>query len=85
MNKYAMLAQQHWETYRPLEFAQMNDRETFFTNLGEQISYQIAELARQLEGGVQPGEAYLAKVGRLGAARRSAEEQVLRETLPAAE
>ena len=85
MNKYALLAQRHWETYRPVELAQMDDRERFFSELGEQISYQIAERSRQLEGGVQPGEAYGAKADRLRAARSTAEEQVLRETLPAAE
>ena len=85
MNKYALLAQRHWETYRPIEFASMGDPETFFAELGEQISYQIAELSRQLEGSGQPGEAYLTKVDRLRAVRLSAEEQVLRETLPAGE
>jgi hypothetical protein len=85
MNKYALLAQRHWETYRPIELAQMRDRDRFFAELGEQISYQVAERSRQLEGGVQPGEAYVAKVNRLRAARLTAEEQVLSETLPAAE
>jgi hypothetical protein len=63
----------------------MLDRDRFFAELGEQISYQIAERTRQLEGGVQPSEAYGAKVDRLRAARRTAEDQVLRETLPEAE
>jgi hypothetical protein len=85
MNRYALLAQRHWEMYRPIEFERMRDRETFFAKLGEQISYQIAELARQMEGSVRPGEAYLAKVERLGTAKLSAEAQVLRETLPSAE
>ena len=85
MNKFALLAQRHWERYRPAELAQMPDQERFFSELGEQISYQIAERSRQLEGGVQPGEAYVAKVNRLRAARLTAEQQVLRETLPAEE
>ncbi len=85
MNKYATLAQRHWETHRPIELAQMEDRDRFFAELGEQISYQIAERCTQLEGGVQPGETYVTKVNRLRAARQTAELQVLRETLPAAE
>jgi hypothetical protein len=85
MNRYALLAQRHWEKYRPIEFEQMRDRDTFFAKLGEQISYQIAELTRQMEGSARPGEAYLAKVDRLGAAKLSAEAQVLRETLPSPE
>jgi hypothetical protein len=85
MNKYATQAQQHWQAHRPSEYAQMPDRERFFAMLGEQISYQVAELAREMEGQPPPGESYLAKVGRLATARSTAEAQVLRETLPAAE
>ena len=85
MNKYASLALAHWETYRPKELAGMSDRDTFFAQLGEQISYQIAELSRQIAGGARTGEPYLIKADRLGDARRAAEEQILRETLPAAE
>lgn len=85
MNKYATQAQQHWQAHRPSEYAQMPDRERFFDMLGEQISYQIAELAREMEGHAPAGESYLAKVGRLANAKSTAEAQVLRETLPAAE
>lgn len=85
MNKYATQAQRHWEAHRPTEYADMADRDRFFTMLGEQISYQVAELARQLEGYAPDGESYLAKVGRLATAKSTAEAQVLRETLPAAE
>lgn len=85
MNKYAAQAQRYWEAHRPAEYAQMADRDQFFTRLGEQISYQVAELARELEGNPRAGESYVAKVGRLSNAKQAAEEQVLRETLPAAE
>lgn len=85
MNKYATQAQRHWETHRPTEYADMPDRDRFFDRLGEQISYQVAELAREMEGHAPAGETYLAKVGRLAAAKSTAEAQVLRETLPDAE
>ena len=85
MNKYGLLAQRHWERHRPNDLAGMRDQDRFFAELGEQISYQVAERAKQLEGGVQPGEPYAAKAARLRATRQSAEEQVLQETLPAAE
>jgi hypothetical protein len=85
MNKYASLALAHWETYRPNELAAMSDREKFFAEIGEQISYQISELSRQLAGSGPAGEAYLTKVARLGKAKLAAEAQVLQETLPAAE
>jgi hypothetical protein len=85
MNKYATQAEQHWQAHRPNEYAQMPDRDRFFDMLGEQISYQVAELAREMEGQAPPGESYLAKVGRLATAKSTAEAQVLRETLPAGE
>jgi hypothetical protein len=85
MNKYATQAQRHWETHRPTEYADMADRDRFFARLGEQISYQVAELSRQMEGHAPVGETYMAKVGRLATAKSTAEAQVLRETLPAAE
>jgi hypothetical protein len=81
MNRYASLAYEHWRTHRADEFAGMGDRETFFAQLGEQISYQVAELTRQLERDGPPGEAYLAKAARFREARQRAEEQVLRDTL----
>ena len=83
MNRYASLAYEHWRTHRADEFARMTDPGTFFAQLGEQISYQIAELTRQLERDGPPGEAYLAKAERFREARQRAEEQVLRDTLTA--
>ena len=81
MNRYASLARQHWETYWVDELARIKDRDTFFAQLGEQISYQIAELTRELQRGSPPDEAYLAKAERFRRARQVAEEQILRDTL----
>ena len=83
MNRYAALAHEHWQKHRADELAAMGDQETFFARLGEQISYQIAELTRQLERDGPPGEAYSAKAARFREARQRAEEQVLRDTLTA--
>jgi hypothetical protein len=85
MNQYGQMAMRHWRKYRPEQFRQIQDPDTFFTNLGEQISAEITELAAELEGTPPDGENFLQRVGRLNTARLNAQEQVLRETLPEAQ
>jgi hypothetical protein len=82
MNQYGHMAMKHWRTYRPVQYATISDPDRFFTQLGEQIAQQIATLAADLEGTPSPEESFLERVGRLNMARLSAQEQVLRETLP---
>jgi hypothetical protein len=82
VNRYASLALEHWQRHRADELARMQDRESFFAQLGEQISYQIAELARELCRGGPPDELYLAKANRFRDARQLAEDEVLRHVLP---
>jgi hypothetical protein len=55
------------------------DRDSFFSDLGSQAGARIDALADELAGDDQPSEGYLAKAGRLGQARRQAEEIVLTE------
>src|SRR4051794_38917151 len=83
MNPYGAQARSHWQTHLPERFAQIEDPETFFNDLGEQIEQQINELVPTLAGPDQPQERYLDKAGRLNMARLNAESQVLREMLPA--
>ncbi len=51
-------------------------------NLAEEMELEALERSHQLAGPDQPGEEYLAKVARLTAARRQAEEMVISEMLP---
>ena len=84
MNRYGTRAQEHWQTYRPREYAAMTDPTGFFTRIGEQMSAQINALSLSLAGD-DPGpelETFFQKVGRLRMARLQAEEQVIRETFP---
>ncbi len=81
MNRYASLARKYWETHRADELAAMPDSEVFFARMGEQISYQIAELTRELQRGGPSGESYLAKATRFRQAREQAEAHILRQTL----
>ncbi len=77
MNRYGLMAQRHWARWLPARYASIGDPETFFTRLGKDVAQRIDVLALRLAGDDQPGEGYLVKAGRLGAARSQAEEIVL--------
>jgi hypothetical protein len=79
MNHYGATAQRHWARWLPERFAAIQDPDSFFSTLGEEVAQQIADLALELAGDDPPGEDYLVKVGRLNMARLQAEEIVLRD------
>ena len=79
MNRYGLMAQQHWAQWLPTRYAVIEDPDSFFSDLGKQVADRIDTLALQLAGDDQPGEGYLGKAGRLGQARHQAEEIVLAE------
>jgi len=77
MNQYGAMARSHWERWLPQRYATITDPDSFFLTLGLETARQIDELATELAGDDQPGEGYLAKAGRLTAARKQAEEIIL--------
>jgi len=79
MNEYGMRAQQHWRRWLPRRFEALEDPETFFAQLGEEIETRVVELSQALEGEDRPGEQYLEKLGRLSMAKLMAEEQAMKE------
>lgn len=79
MNHYGSRAMAHWQRWLPNRYAQIPAPQTFFTDLGQQVADQVAELSTQLAGDDPPDETYMDKVGRLNTARMQAEETVLRE------
>lgn len=85
MNKYGAIAKKHWERHLPSQYEQLTDKESFFSNLGEEISNQVDELSQSIAGDDPPGESYLDKVGRLNEAQLTAESDILREMLPVPE
>lgn len=85
MNQYAAQARRHWQTHLPQRYQQIQDPETFFTDLGDHIAQEIQVIADAIAGQDPDEETYLDKVGRLNMARLSAEDHVLREMLPAPE
>jgi hypothetical protein len=81
MNQYGAMARSHWERWLPQRYATITDPDSFFSALGLETARQIDELATELAGDDQPGEGYLAKAGRLTAARSQAEEIILAQQI----
>jgi hypothetical protein len=79
MNQYGRRASDHWKRWLPERYSQLPDPETFFGQLGEEITERVRALSDALAGDDPPGEAYLGKLGRLNMTRLAAEGQALRE------
>jgi hypothetical protein len=84
VNHYGAMAMRHWRTHLPERFAQLNDPDTFFAEMGERVATRVRELEVTLAGPDTPGEEYLEKLGRLTNAKMRAEEIVLPEEVLAA-
>jgi hypothetical protein len=86
VNRYGVMARQHWARWLPRQYAAIGDPDSFFTTLGEEVARQIDDLADDLAGEIGQGDSYLARVGQLVAARALAEELILpQRVLPRAE
>ncbi|MFI7059854.1 TnpV protein [Kribbella sp. NPDC050124] len=81
VNQYGDIAMTYYRSHLSTRYAELEDPDEHFRDLGEQIQDQVTDLTPQLAGPDQPDEGYLAKLGRLNAARNQAEEIVLKELL----
>jgi hypothetical protein len=81
MNRYGLKAQKHWARWLPARYSQIEDPDSFFSDLGRLAAERIDSLALDLAGDDRPGEGYLGKAGRLGQARHQAEEIVLADLI----
>ena len=79
MNHYGEMARSHWARWLPARYSQIQDPDSYFAALGLEVARRVGDLMLDLAGQDPPGEDYLAKVARLNAARRQAEEIVLAE------
>lgn len=82
MNKYALIAQEHWSKHAPARTAALgtpDEQQKFFEELGESALAQIDQLQSALEAQIPKDLPYLEQVGQLRAAQKQAEEQVLTE------
>lgn len=79
MNRYALIAQEHWKKYAPSRYAALEDPEDFFEKLGESAEAEIDLVTDALERQIPSDLPYLERVGQLRAARAQAEEVTLSE------
>lgn len=77
MNRYGILARDHWKTHLPERYRALTEPETFFAELGEQIQDRVDELMEARRP--QLGNDYLRNLQDLNTAKKEAEDEALRE------
>jgi len=77
MNRYGLLAQEHWRRHAPQRYAALEHPAEFFETLGETAAAQIAELSDRLEQQLPADLGYLERVAQLRTVQKQAEELVL--------
>ena len=83
VNRYGAMARSHWARWLPQQVRDDQRSGQLLLEVGQEAARQIDELTTELAGDGQPGEDYLARAGRLTAARSQAEEIVLpQQVLP---
>lgn len=84
MNHYGAIAEDHWKKHLPSRYAALEDPETFFNSLGNQIQEMVQNLEdsrRSLEQPELNTMEHLERIGRLKAIRKSAEEQAFADLI----
>lgn len=81
MNKYGTIALEHWRQYLPARYAAIENPQTYFAELGEEVDAEIARRWAEMQAaaGNPPGEDFTDRVGRLNNLKKQAEETVLAE------
>ncbi len=78
VNEYGAMARDHCRRWLPPAYAEITDPESYFTDLGDRVAQEISDLWAEMraQAGNPRGEDYIARVGRLNALRKQAEEIV---------
>lgn len=79
MNRYGLLARQHWQSAAPQRYAALEDPTRYFEALGETIAAQVTTMSDHLEQKLPSELAYLDRVAQLRTIQKQAEELVLSE------
>ena len=74
----------YWETYRPQEYQQMEDPETFLTTRAQALTQELKTFLTDAQPSPSSTD-YLTNLGQLQMAKSTAIEQALLELLPAPE
>ena len=81
-NMFSPMVRDHWQTYRPKEWAAMTDPEAFVETKAREIETQILKAEEALEKTVPEPTEYEEQVGRHKQIRADATAMVLAELLP---
>ncbi|MDO5067447.1 MAG: hypothetical protein Q4D96_09235 [Propionibacteriaceae bacterium] len=81
MNKYGMMAMDHWQLHAPRQYEELTNPQEFFTQLGEELADEIIQIAEVQERRLPPDLGYIERVQQLTMIQRQAEEIVLSERL----
>lgn len=86
-NQYVARVRTHYERWLPMRLGQIppEEREGFYSMLGEQIADRVQALEMALRGPDPEGEDFMTRLGRFNMARLQAEEAALAEALPSPE
>lgn len=79
MNRYGLLAQEHWTRTAPSRVAEMDDPTTFFAELGEQIALEVDAIEEHLRSQLSPELPPLERIANERAILKQAEDAVLPE------
>ncbi|MWV75902.1 hypothetical protein [Rathayibacter rathayi] len=85
MNSFGLRAMRYVETWRPAEFASIQDPAAHFAVLGAEISVRVAELARAMESEASLSSKYLVRVGELAMIQAQAREIAMGDLVYAGE
>ena len=84
--RYARMAETHWQEFLPDQYAALTDPEDFFRQMGETAAEMVETLSESLAtsalaGPVSPDETFHQTASRLSQAQHAAEATVVREFL----
>lgn len=79
MNKYGLLAQEHWQRYAPNRYASLDNPQEYFTEMGEAISNEIEAISDHLQRQLPKNLEFMDRLGQMNMIRHQAEETVLGE------
>lgn len=77
MNRYGLIARDHWQAHAPARYESLENPEEYFTALGESVLAQVDQTARDLERQLPTDLPYLERVAQLRAVQLQAEELAL--------
>lgn len=79
MNIYGRRAKEYWARVAPSRYAQLEDPQWYFSDLGEQVETMVERIRSSLESRLPPDLDYLNRLGQLQAIRMQAEEVAMND------